>query len=55
MYLVFEYVDRNLLELLEEKPSGIDVKFLILAWLNTLHYLPINFCYTLLSSNGCYT
>jgi cyclin-dependent kinase-like len=31
MYLVFEYVDRNLLELLEEKPSGIDVKFLILA------------------------
>lgn len=27
MYLVFEYVDRNLLELLEENPSGIEVKF----------------------------
>jgi len=26
MYLVFEYVDRNLLEMLEEKPSGIEVK-----------------------------
>jgi len=27
MYLVFEYVDRNLLEVLEENPSGIDVDF----------------------------
>jgi len=26
LYLVFEYVDRNLLEVLEERPDGIDVK-----------------------------
>jgi hypothetical protein len=26
MYLVFEYVDRNILEILEENPNGIDVK-----------------------------
>lgn len=25
MYLVFEYVDRNLLEILEENPTGLDV------------------------------
>ena len=25
MYLVFEYVEKNLLELLDEHPSGIDV------------------------------
>ena len=25
MYLVFEYVDRNLLEILEENPNGLDV------------------------------
>ncbi len=25
IYLVFEFVDRNLLEVLEEKPSGLDV------------------------------
>lgn len=25
LYLVFEYVDRNLLEVLEEKPNGIPV------------------------------
>ena len=25
LYLVFEYVERNLLELLEEHPSGLDV------------------------------
>ena len=28
MYLVFEYVDRNLLEVLEENPNGIEVNFL---------------------------
>ena len=28
LYLVFEYVDRNLLEVLEERPNGIDVNFL---------------------------
>ena len=27
LYLVFEYVERNLLEVLEEKPNGLDVKF----------------------------
>ena len=27
MYLVFEYVDRNLLEMLEENPGGIEVYF----------------------------
>lgn len=26
IYLVFEYVEKNLLELLEQTPSGIDVK-----------------------------
>ena len=26
LYLVFEYVDRNLLEILEETPSGLKVK-----------------------------
>ena len=25
MYLVFEYVDKNLLEVLEDKPNGLDV------------------------------
>ena len=25
LYLVFEYVDRNLLEVLEEKPNGLEV------------------------------
>jgi len=24
LYLVFEYVDKNLLEILEERPNGID-------------------------------
>jgi hypothetical protein len=31
MYLVFEYVERNLLEVLEENPSGIDVNILFIA------------------------
>jgi len=31
MYLVFEYVDRNLLEILEENPNGLDVLNIILA------------------------
>jgi cyclin-dependent kinase-like len=26
LYLVFEYVERNLLEVLEEKPNGLDVR-----------------------------
>ena len=29
MYLVFEYVDRNLLEILEENPNGIEVKYVL--------------------------
>jgi cyclin-dependent kinase-like len=29
IYLVFEFVDRNLLEVLEEKPSGLEVSILI--------------------------
>ena len=28
LYLVFEYVDRNLLEVLEEKPNGLGVKII---------------------------
>lgn len=28
LYLVFEYVERNLLEVLEEKPNGLDVLFI---------------------------
>jgi cyclin-dependent kinase-like len=27
LYLVFEYVERNLLEILEEKPDGLGVRF----------------------------
>ena len=34
MYLVFEYVDRNLLEVLEENPNGIDVTYIYLARIN---------------------
>jgi cyclin-dependent kinase-like len=26
LYLVFEYVEKNLLEVIEEKPSGLDVR-----------------------------
>mgnify|MGYP003580591264 CR=1 FL=1 len=26
LYLVFEYVERNLLEVLEKKPTGLDVR-----------------------------
>jgi cyclin-dependent kinase-like len=28
LYLVFEYVDRNLLEVLEERPNGLGVTFI---------------------------
>lgn len=28
IYLVFEYVERNLLEVLEEKPTGLDPDFI---------------------------
>jgi cyclin-dependent kinase-like len=28
IYLVFEYVERNLLEVLEEKPDGLDPEFI---------------------------
>jgi cyclin-dependent kinase-like len=28
LYLVFEYVERNLLEVLEEQPNGIDLQIL---------------------------
>lgn len=28
IYLVFEYVERNLLEVLEEKPDGLDQDFI---------------------------
>lgn len=26
LYLVFEYVEKNLLEVIEEKPNGLDVQ-----------------------------
>jgi len=26
LYLVFEYVEKNLLEVLEKRPAGLDVK-----------------------------
>jgi cyclin-dependent kinase-like len=29
LYLVFEYVDKNLLELIEESPAGLDVSVVI--------------------------
>ena len=29
LYLVFDYVDRNMLELLEECPSGVSAKLLV--------------------------
>ena len=31
LYLVFEYVDKNLLEVLEEKPNGLDVLNILLG------------------------
>ena len=27
LYLVFEFVEKNLLEVLEDKPNGLDVSF----------------------------
>lgn len=30
IYLVFEYIEKNLLEVLEEKPSGLDVELILL-------------------------
>ena len=30
IYLVFEYIEKNLLEVLEGKPAGLDVKSLFL-------------------------
>ncbi len=39
MYLVFEYVDRNLLEILEEHPTGLDVMYLILGGEDKVHSL----------------
>ena len=41
MYLVFEFMDRNLLEVLEEKPDGLDrasVKFFIYQLLKAVDY-----------------
>ena len=29
IYLVFEYIEKNLLEVLEEKPSGLDVQMIL--------------------------
>ena len=36
IFLVFEYVEKNLLEVLEEKPNGLDVYLFvfILAWIH---------------------
>lgn len=41
MYLVFEFMDRNLLEVLEEKPDGLDrisVKYFIYQLLKAVDY-----------------
>ncbi len=41
LYLVFEFMDRNLLEVLEEKPEGLDrenVKFFIYQLLKAVYY-----------------
>lgn len=41
MYLVFEYVDRNLLEMLEENPNGIDaeqIRYIIYQLLSAINY-----------------
>lgn len=43
MYLVFEYVERNLLEVLEENPSGLDVTIFYLAWTSKIYNIPIDF------------
>ena len=41
IYLVFEFVEKNLLEVLEEKPSGLDVRrSLTLARLHPQDHLP---------------
>jgi len=41
LYLVFEFMDRNLLEVLEEKPDGLDrvnVKYFIYQLLKAVDY-----------------
>ena len=52
MYLVFEYVDRNLLEVLEENPNGIDVTYNYLARINQIYNLLAHIRNKLLPSNG---
>ena len=42
IYLVFEFVDRNLLEVLEEKPNGLDVHTHIHINTYTYIYIHIN-------------
>ena len=34
IYLVFEYVERNLLEVLEQKPDGLDVWLFKIVWIH---------------------
>lgn len=45
IYLVFEYVERNLLEVLEEKPDGLDMEYIrriIYQLLRAVQYLHRN-------------
>ena len=45
LYLVFEYVDKNLLEVLEEQPNGLDqdlVKSYILQLVQAIHWCHSN-------------
>lgn len=55
MYLVFEYVDRNLLELLEENTNGIDVSDLCVARATEVFDLSIDHSDKLLPLAGCHT
>ncbi len=36
IYLVFEYVEKNLLEVLEASPGGLDVNFLIIFFVSQI-------------------
>jgi hypothetical protein len=53
---VLEFVEKNLLELLEEKPNGLDVNFFsTIAWINQTIHLSAMLSNSLLPFNRCAT
>lgn len=56
LYLVFEFMDRNLLEVLEDQPNGLDVQLLVLNYIDKrckALYILIVESYILLSFLKC--